>query len=366
MEKSLFPFSFKKKSKGSTYIVDAEKVADIVSTGIASGDYSGINQKLDDLSAPSPCRVRYVFERPSYTFSIFMIVLSSVFTLGLMYIAFIGIATALFSEAFRINALIAVAISSIGILVNALLIGKSCKRIGFYSRYSVYYKMLRFRNIEIIEDLSVYAKQNKRRVIKDLKKAIKLKLIPQGHFGRDNMFIVLSDEIYDDYQSKKAAYERYYRKQLEERARMKERTKEMAQIMELGNEYIGKIQDSIALIKDKSLVAKLRRMEDLVSMIFHEVDINPKQTRNLGLFINYYLPTAEKLLTAYLDLDEKPIQGHSTESAKKQIRDSIEKLNVAFEGILERFYQEKEMDISSDISAMEIIMQQEGLLESKE
>ena len=84
------------------------------------------------------------------------------------------------------------------------------------------------------------------------------------------------------------------------------------------------------------------------------------------MFINYYLPTAEKLLTAYLDLDEKPIQGHSTESAKKQIRDSIEKLNVAFEGILERFYQEKEMDISSDISAMEIIMQQEGLLESKE
>ena len=76
-------------------------------------------------------------------------------------------------------------------------------------------------------------------------------------------------------------------------------------------------------------------------------------------------PFFEKLLTSYLDLDEKPIQGNSTENAKRQIRESVEKLNTAFEGILERFYQEKEMDISSDISAMEIIMQQEGLLDSK-
>lgn len=365
MEKSLFPFGFKKKSKGSAYIVDAEKVADIVSSGIANGDYSGISQKLEDLSTPSSTRTRYVFERPNYTFPILLIVLSIAFTLCLSYIAFIGTAAAVFSEEFRTNALVAVAICTIGIIVNAIIIGNACKKIGFYTRYATYYKILRFRNIEIIEDLSVYAKQKKRRVVKDLQKAIKLKLIPQGHFGRDYLFVMLSDEVNDDYQAKKAAYERYYRKQLEERARMKERTKEMAQIMDLGNEYIRKIQDSSALIKDKALVTKLRRMEDLVSMIFHEVDINPKQTRNLGLFINYYLPTAEKLLTAYLDLDEKPIQGNSTENAKRQIRESVEKLNTAFEGILEQFYQEKEMDISSDISAMEIIMQQEGLLDSK-
>ena len=365
MEKGLFSFSFPKKSKGSTYITDAEKVADIVASSIATGDYSGISKKLEELSSPSSKRTRYVFERPSGAFPILLIILSVAFTLCLLYIAFIGTSAALFSEEFRTNAFVAVIICAIGIIVNTVIIGNACKKITFYNRYSIYYKILRFRNIEILEDLAAYAKQKKRRVIKDLKKAIKLEFIPQGHFGEAYLFIILSDKSNDDYQAKKAAYERYYRKQLQERARMGERTKEMAKIIELGNEYIRKIQDSIALTKDKTLVSKLQQMEDIVSVIFYEVDINPKHTKNLGVFINYYLLTADKLLTAYLDLDEKSTQSNSNKNVKWQIGESINKLNTAFEGMLDQFYQEKEMDISSDIAAIEIIVQQEDQLDSK-
>lgn len=364
MENNLSSSNFKVIPNRSFSIADAENVANVINADIDNGDYASINQHLEDFSdTPSP-KVKYIFDRPGYAFYAFLIVICSVFTLIQLCIAFVGAATALFSVVFQINALIVTAISFLGILFNVLIIGSSINKIKFYFRYSLYYKILRFRNIEIIEDLCVYAKQNRKQVLKDLKKAIKLKLIPQGHFGRNHMFLMLSDEVYQDYQSKKAAYDRYYRKQLEERARMKERTKEMAHIMELGNQYVEKIRDISGLIKDKSLVANLQRMEDLVSMIFHELDINPKQAQNLGLFINYYLPTTEKLLNAYVDLDEKRIQGNSTKSAKKQIRDSVENLNVAFESILEQFYHEKEMDISSDISAMEAIMQQEGILHS--
>ena len=42
---------------------------------------------------------------------------------------------------------------------------------------------------------------------------------------------------------------------------------------------------------------------------------------------------------------------------------AIDKLIESFEGILDKFYQEKELDIATDISAMEILMKQDGLVE---
>ena len=104
-------------------------------------------------------------------------------------------------------------------------------------------------------------------------------------------------------------------------------------------------------------------MENVVSMIFHEVDINPQHAEKLGMFMNYYLPTTEKLLEAYMEIDEKKIKRKSLERTKKDIEGAIDKLIESFEGLLDKFYQEKELDISTDISAMEILMKQDGLTE---
>lgn len=152
-------------------------------------------------------------------------------------------------------------------------------------------------------------------------------------------------------------------KQVEERLRMKERTKEMQAIMDQGQGYIDKIHESNDIIKDKIISQKLHRMENVVSMIFHEVDVNPQNADKLGMFMNYYLPTTEKLLEAYIEIDEKQIKGKSLEKTKKDIEGAIDKIIDSFEGLLDKFYHEKEMDIATDISAMEILMKQDGLSE---
>ena len=111
---------------------------------------------------------------------------------------------------------------------------------------------------------------------------------------------------------------------------------------------------------DKKISEKLDRMERVVSMIFHEVDVNPTQADKLGLFLNYYLPTTEKLLEAYTDLDEKEVKGKSLQKAQKEIELSLDTINDSFEKLLDKFYQEKELDIASDITEMEVIIKQEG------
>lgn len=41
---------------------------------------------------------------------------------------------------------------------------------------------------------------------------------------------------------------------------------------------------------------------------------------------------------------------------RKEIEETLDTLNHAFEGILDKFYQEQELDIMSDIAAMKIML----------
>lgn len=189
-----------------------------------------------------------------------------------------------------------------------------------------------------MDDLAAYIKQSSNKVIADLKYAIKRKLIPEGHFGTDQMIILMSDDTYAKYQMHQTEFDRYYRKQLEERVRMEERSENIQSILNQGNIYIQAIRDSNAIIKDKEISQKLDKMEQIITTIFHEVDINPRQAGKLGKFLSYYLPTMDKLLKAYIEPGEKNVIGSNARKMRKEIEETLDTLNHAFEGILDKFY----------------------------
>lgn len=142
---------------------------------------------------------------------------------------------------------------------------------------------------------------------------------------------------------------------------MEERSENIQSILNQGNIYIQAIRDSNAIIKDKEISQKLDKMEQIVTTIFHEVDINPGQEGKLGKFLSYYLPTMDKLLKAYIELGEKNVIGSNARKMRKEIEETLDTLNHAFEGILDKFYQEQELDIMSDIAAMKMMLKQDGL-----
>jgi hypothetical protein len=354
----------KEQKDDAGFVKEAEKAAEIVAIGIEKGELTTINDKLESLSSDKINREQSVFERPGNAINVLGIVFGGILSICFVYFILIGTAIMRYSSEYKLYGLIGILGAAVAIVINIVIMVFSVCRIRFYCRYDTYTDILKHRNIEIVDDLAAYSKRNASTVIKDLTKAIKYKYIPQGHFGTDNIIFITSDDVYEKYKEKQAICDRYYRKQVEERARMKERSKEMTQIMESGKSYVDKIHQSNDIIKDKVISQKLDRMETIVAMIFHEVDINPKQADKLGLFLNYYLPTTEKLLNAYIDLDEKQVKGKSLDKAKSEIENSLDTINSSFESILDRFYQEQEMDIASDISAMEIMMKQDGIKEN--
>lgn len=341
---------------------DAEQMAYVIAAGLESENFSGMNQQLANMMPGQQERTEYVFDHPGVVGTFFALTLCVIATIVYFYFLFIGSLTSYFSEElFSVGAVFAG--GSLAILfVNICLISRLVSTIKHKTRFDVYIEILGFKSLEYVEDLALCSKQKEPKVIKDLNRAIKQKLIPQGHFSRDNLVFMVSDKVYDKYMEKPAVYDRYFQKQLENRHRERSRTKRISQIMNTGEQYIKKLNDFKVLVKNKTVSRKIERLSNVASMIFHEIDVNPEQVNSLGVFLNYYLPTTEKLLETYVSITEKKISVPNLSVAKKEIEDSLNTIIHSYEVILEKLYEEYEMDnISSDIAAMELVMKKEGL-----
>ena len=353
-----------KKSSGSQNqeyesLQQAALTADSVSVSLVQKNYAEVYQKLNNVASQK--KQQYVFRRESVVRQLLLIVAAIVFLCVFGYILFFSISTAVFSAEYRTFGLVASGISVGGIVFNVFCITRQVKEILFFYRYSKIFDIIKFHTISIIEDVASFTKRSIQSTVSDIEKAIKRDLIPQGHFSYGKKALMVSDDIYAVYCENRAVYDRFFRKQIEERDRMHGRSKEIERILAEGNAYVSQIRACNDIIKDRRISAQLDHMEKIVATIFHEIDINPKQANKIGMFLNYYLPTTEKLLEAYIDLSEKPVQSSSAILAKQEIEGSIEKINQAYESLLDRFFQEQEIDIASDIATMKTMMTQEGL-----
>lgn len=340
---------------------EAEQIANVVTAGLEKENYSGMNRQLATITQQEENKEIYIFEHPRVNWKFFAIAICAFISAAFVYFLYIGVSTAYMSdELFSVGMFIA-GTSGIVLFINVTLISRYISSIRYKSRFDLYDELMGYRRLEFVEDLALCSRKKESVVIKDLQRATKLKLIPQGHFSKDNLVFMVSNDVYDRYMEKPAVYDRYFQKKLEERRRIKSRTRRISQIMESGNQYIEKIRGFGMLVKDKSVSKKIARMENVVSMIFHEIDVNPEQAQSLGVFLNYYLPTTERLLDAYVTIGEKQASDKNSAKAKKEIEEAFNTIITAFEGILEKLYEDQEMDIASDIAAMELSMKQEGL-----
>ena len=106
---------------------------------------------------------------------------------------------------------------------------------------------------------------------------------------------------------------------------------------------------------------KLDRLEDISNKIYDHVESHPDKIVETKKFSEYFLPTTLKLVETYRRLDSQTIEGENILTAKKEIEDSLDTINNAFENLLDSLFEDISMDISTDISVLETMLMQEGL-----
>jgi len=129
-----------------------------------------------------------------------------------------------------------------------------------------------------------------------------------------------------------------------------------------GRGYIKRLDELGQTIADVGIVNQIAHLQEISIQIFEFIQRNPGHARKLNTFMDYYYPTAIKLLDSYARFDTKSVRGENINDAMAKISDSLGKIQEAFVHQLDSLYSDKVLDITTDIAVLENIMKSEGVL----
>lgn len=326
---------------------------------------------------------------------------SGMFGLSLAILGAVGAAT---------GVSLAVPVSILGVLFAGSLglgIGGK-KRLELAQRFRKYVSVLGNRTYCMVEELADSVGESSKFVRKDLKKMIRQGFFPQGYLDQKETCLITDKQTYQQYQDAQQSYEarrkaaqqskdpgrregdgQYFETAFDfessggsENAAAKrsgtnqngaasghfadsdiraDMDPKCAELIAQGRSYIRHIHECNDRIPDEAMSEKLARLEVVVTRIFTEAERNPEVVDDLKKMMSYYLPTTKKLLDAYCNLNEQPVGGQNIDTMKKEIEETLDTLNSAFEKLLDDLFEEQAWDISSDISVLNTMLAQEGL-----
>ncbi len=218
-------------------------------------------------------------------------------------------------------------------------------------RFSKYLLAMGDRGVVPIDELARTLGYSERRVAKDLEK-----MIDRGYFGGK---AYLNMEL--GYLFRGGEAEADFRQRFQE-AREGAGAEPNAPPKETEEGYSGilrNIRRANDQIADPVLSAKIDRLEAITAKIFQAVEADPKKAGRIDTFLNYYLPTTQKLLNSYAQFEAAGVEGENLRQAKQRIESTMDSIVKGFEHQLDELYQADAMDVDSDIRVMEHMLRRD-------
>ena len=213
-------------------------------------------------------------------------------------------------------------------------------------RYTQYLAVMGDRPAMSVEELARVTGFSQRRVTKDLQA-----MISKGYFGgkaylnRELGYFFRSSQADEDWQRRQEEAE-------EAAAPPKEAEEGYSGILR----NIRRANDRIA---DPVLSAKIDRLEEVTAKIFQAVEADPKKRSSIDTFLNYYLPTTQKLLDSYAEFEATGVEGANLGQAKDRIEKTMDSIVAGFEHQLDELYKMDAMNVDSDIRVMETMLRRD-------
>jgi len=203
--------------------------------------------------------------------------------------------------------------------------------------------------------------RTKEEVLADIKALMDKKVFSEAWLDDQETTLMLTDEIYKQYQEIRAQSEALRQQAEAEQETDADLPANAREIIKEGREYIQTIHDLNTEIPGVEMSEKLYRLESTMDRIVEQVRQHPESASELRKLMSYYLPTTVKLLGAYKELDRQTVGGENIAKTKQEIEDALDTINDAFENLLDSMFQSMAWDVSSDISVMQTMFEQDGL-----
>ncbi len=139
--------------------------------------------------------------------------------------------------------------------------------------------------------------------------------------------------------------------------------KEIDAMIEEGRRKLDNLRAANAAIPDPGISRNLDRMVRSGEEIFNLLEREVGQAQAVRRFMNYYLPTADKLMASYRLMMETENPGENIARAMKSVENSLDMIATAFERQQDNLYKDKTLDIETDIQVLETMLASDGLVD---
>lgn len=116
-------------------------------------------------------------------------------------------------------------------------------------------------------------------------------------------------------------------------------------------------------IPDTEISRNLSRMVRAGEEILVLLEKDVRQAQAVRRFMNFYLPTTEKLMNSYRAMMGSESAGENTVQAMKSVENSLGMIADAFEKQLDNLNRSRKLDIETDIEVLETMMAGDGLID---
>ena len=323
---------------------------------------------------------------------------------GVLFQVFGGIGTGVFGILFLIfflgvvmgqgSAGLALFMGALACVSGALIVNGAEKRARL-KRAERYIQVMQGKSYINLSDLALLTNKSERAVRKDIKKMIRMGIFPEGHLDQQEKCLMLNDTAYREYmrlekRRNALALEAEEQKRLEEKTKGRgtaqqwpegqnavqsageeqvvpgislEKTdnEELNAMIQEGNRCIRQLRDLNDAIEGEVISQKLFQLENLLKEIFEQVKEHPEQMPEMYKFMDYYLPTTLKLVTAYEEFDRVSVPGEDILSAKAEIEKTLDTINMAFAELLNKLFRDRAFDAATDAQVLKTMLAREGL-----
>jgi hypothetical protein len=138
---------------------------------------------------------------------------------------------------------------------------------------------------------------------------------------------------------------------------------ELDKMLKDGNAALAEMHRLNDSIRDVKVSAHIDRLEDVCGKIFAQVKADPSRLPQIRRFMDYYLPTTLKLLNSYDRMCAQGVSGENIDSTMTRVESIMGTIVAAFEKQLDALFGAEAMDVSTDITVLENLLQREGLVD---
>ena len=177
------------------------------------------------------------------------------------------------------------------------------------------------------------------------------------------------DEEEDRFFLNAAEYRELQRQQEEERRAQETRRQqeeadpagaELRATLDQGAQFLKVLGEHAAAAADEpDLQQELVRMQTQAGEILDWVEDHPNSAGKVRRLVRYYMPTTLKLLKTYDDVKDQ--KGDVAGNIKLEITGILHTVNRAFENLRDDLLSDAALDVSTEISAMQAMLAQDGL-----